>query len=78
MVKSLDQMASQGSTKLSAKAASMTSSYNAAKGRMKTGYGEMPFGPTRKSNYNSMVDAGIYRAPDPAKWSRNWTAKQRE
>lgn len=71
-------MVSKGQTKLTAKAASMASSYNAAKSRMKTGYGEMPFGPTRKSNYNSMVDAAIYRAPDPSKWARNYRAKMSE
>ena len=71
-------MASSGAAKLRRKAGAMASSYNAAKGRMKTGYGEMPFGPTRKSNYNAGVDAGTYRAPDAEKWSRNWSAKMGE
>lgn len=78
MAKGIDEMATQGSGKLSRKAASMTSSYNAAKSRMKTHYGATPFGPTRKNNYNSGVDAATYRAPDPSKWATNWKAKMAE
>ena len=78
MVRTLEQMASKGETKLRTKAASMAASWSAAKSRMKTGYGEMPFGSTRKSNYNAGVDAATYLAPDPAKWSRNWKAKMGE
>lgn len=75
MAKSIDEMASQGSGKLSRKAGSMASSYNAAKSRMKTHYGATPFGLTRKSNYNTGVDAATYHAPDPGKWATNWKAK---
>jgi len=78
MVRSLEEMASKGRSKLAAKAGTMASSYNAAKGRMKTGYGAMPFGPTRTSAYNTGVDRGEYRAPDPDKWARNWKAKMAE
>jgi len=78
MVRSLAEMASKGAAKLRAKTGSMAASYNAAKGRMKTGYGAMPFGPTRKSNYNAGIDAGTYRTPDVAKWERNWVAKMSE
>lgn len=78
MVRSLDEMASAGSAKLSRKAASMAASWAAAKGRMKSHYGNMPFGATRKSNYNSGVDAATYRAPDAAKWAENWKAKMAE
>jgi len=67
-------MASKGASKLTRKAATMTSNWSAAKSRMKTSYGELPFGPGTKSNYNSGVDAGTHRAPDPAKWQRNWVA----
>ena len=59
------------------KAASMSASWAAAKARMKTGYGAMPFGPTRKSNYSSGVDAASHRV-DTDKWARNWAAKMRE
>jgi len=77
MPRTLDQMVSVGQEKLTRKAPNMTSSWNAAKGRMKTGYGGMPFGPTRKSNYNSGVDAATHRS-DPAKWATNWKAKMGE
>ena len=74
----LDQMASKGQAKLSAKAASMAASWNAAKGRMTSGYAATPFGPTRKSNYSAGINAATYHAPDPAKWSTNWRAKMAE
>lgn len=77
-MKTLTEMAAQGSAKLSDRAATMASSYNAAKARMKTGYGETPFGATRKANYNTGIDRAVYHAPDPAKWSRNWSAKMSE
>ena len=59
------------------KAATMSTSWNAAKGRMKTGYGNTPFGPTRKANYNSGVDAATHRV-DTEKWARNFAAKMAE
>ena len=74
---SLEQMVAKGREKLSRKAASMTASYNAAKSRMKEGYGLTPFGPTRKANYNAGVDAASHRV-DVDKWARNWPAKMRE
>lgn len=77
-MRSLSEMASVGSEKLTRKAGSMASSWAAAKGRMKEGYNAAPFGPTRKSNYASGVDAATYRAPDPAKWAKNWQAKMSE
>jgi len=77
-MKSLDEMVSQGKGKLARKAGSMKASYEAARGRMKTGYAATPFGPTRKANYNSGVDGGTYRAPDAEKWARNWKAKMAE
>ena len=75
---SLAEMASKGQAKLGAKAASMASSWNAAKGRMASGYAACPFGPTRKSNYSAGLNAATYHAPDAAKWARNWTAKMSE
>lgn len=55
----------------------MSTSWNAAKSRMKTGYGMTPFGPTRKANYNAGIDAATHRV-DVEKWERNWTAKMAE
>lgn len=75
---SLQEMASKGQAKLSAKSASMASSWNAAKGRMAAGYAATPFGPTRKSNYSAGLNAATYHAPDASKWARNWTAKMSE
>jgi hypothetical protein len=76
-MRSLDEMVSAGKAKMDRKSGSMASSYNAAKGRMKTGFGATPFGPTRKSNYNTGVDAATYRT-DNDKWARNWRAKMAE
>jgi len=77
MPRSLDEMVSSGQAKMTRKAAQMTSSYNAAKPRMKTAYGTTPFGPTRKANYNAAIDAATHRV-DPAKWATNWRAKMAE
>ena len=78
MVRSLAEMAAKGARKLGAKAATMKGSYDAAKPRMKAGYAATPFGPRRKAAYNAGIDAGVYYAPDPSKWSRNWVAKMSE
>ena len=78
MVRSLEEMASTGAAKLARKAGSMASSYNAAKSRMQSNYAAMPFGSTRKSNYNTGVSAATYRAPDATKWATNWKAKMSE
>jgi len=75
---SLDQMAAKGQAKLSAKASTMAASWNAAKGRMAAGYGNTPFGPTRKAAYQAGISAATYHAPDPAKWATNWMGKMRE
>ena len=71
-------MAAKGQAKLTRKAAAMASSWAAAKARMKTGYSAVGFGPTRTAAYGSAIDAATYRAPDPAKWARNWSAKMAE
>lgn len=76
-MRSLEEMVSAGKAKMDRKAATMTTSWNAAKPRMKTGYGLTPFGPTRKANYSSGVDAATHRV-DTEKWARNWAAKMRE
>jgi len=75
---SMEEMASKGSGKLSRKAGSMATSYNAAKARMIQHYAAVGFGPTRQQNYSAGVNAATYHAPDPAKWSANWLAKMRE
>lgn len=72
------EMAAKGADKLRRKASTMASSYAAAKSRAKTNYSGVGFGPTRVANYGSGIDAATYRAPDPDKWSRNWSAKMAE
>ena len=74
MAKTLAEMASKGKRKLTAKAPTMASNWDAAKSRMKASYGALPFGPTTKSAYNAGVDAGVYHVPDISKWERNWLA----
>ncbi|MDP3063634.1 MAG: hypothetical protein Q8O40_10580 [Chloroflexota bacterium] len=77
MARSLSEMVTQGKGKLERKASSMTTSWNAAKSRMKTNYGKQPFGPTRKANYNTEVDAATHRS-DPTKWAEHYAAKMAE
>lgn len=77
MARTLDAMATSGAAKMRRKATSMSTSWNAAKARMKTGYGDQPFGPTRKANYNAGVEAGAHRV-DVDKWEKNWRAKMAE
>ena len=76
-MRSLEEMVSGGKAKMDRKAATMRASWDAARSRMKTGYGLTPFGPTRKANYGSGVDAATFRV-DTDKWARNWAAKMRE
>lgn len=77
-MKTLAEMAAQGSSKLRAKAASMEASWTAARPRMSAGYDATPFGPTRKSNYKAGIGNATYRAPDAEKWARNWAGKMAE
>lgn len=77
MAYSIEEMTAKGVAKLRAKAASITASWNAAKSRMIAGYEATPFGPTRKGNYRSGVQAATHRT-DADKWERNWPAKMRE
>lgn len=70
----LAEMVSKGKRKLTAKAETMKSKYNAKKSYMKDEYGKLPFGPITKAAYNAGVDAGVYRAPDPDKWGRGFEA----
>ena len=76
-MRSLEEMVSVGREKLTRKAANMTTSWNASKSRMKTGYSATPFGPTRKANFSSGVDAATHRS-DAEKWATNFAAKMRE
>ena len=71
---SIPEMVAKGKRKFAAKAGVMKDNYDAAKGRMKTSYGALPFGPRTKSAYNAGVDAGVYRVPDIDKWARNFEA----
>jgi len=84
MAVSLEALASKGERKYGAKISAMKTSYKAAESRAKTAYGKLPFGPTRKgnyekawafmpANYDAKVVPGLER-----KWSENWVAKMRE
>lgn len=72
------EMAAKGSAKLRRKSGAMASAYEAAKGRAITNFQAVGFGPTRTAAYSAGVQAATYVAPDPDKWSRNWTAKMQE
>jgi len=75
MARTLDEMVSKGRAKFAAKVPVMKANYEAAKGRMKTNYGALPFGPRTKAAYGAGVDAAVYTAPDADKWARNWRAR---
>lgn len=81
---SLEEMASKGERKYSAKVGAMDDHYGAAIPRAKRNYGELPFGPTVKGNYNAAMDSYAldnYRAaigPECAsRWKENWMEKMR-
>ena len=74
MALTIADMVAKGKRKLEAKAPTMKANYDDAKPRMKTSYGDLPFGPRTKEAYNRGVDAGVYRTPDIEKWGRNWPA----
>jgi len=74
MAVTIAEMVAKGKRKFTAKAPVMKANYDAAKGRMKTSYGALPFGPRTKAAYDAGVDAGIYRTPDIEKWARNFEA----
>ncbi|MEM1557425.1 MAG: hypothetical protein QXI11_00875 [Thermoproteota archaeon] len=73
----LDEMADKGYRKAKAKEPRISTSWEAAKERMKRGYDATPFGPTRKANYRAAIDAARHRQ-DWDKWKENWTSKMRE
>jgi len=73
----IPDMAAKGRAKLDRKAARMSTSWNAAKPRMKSGYAAVGFGPTRQANYSSGIDAATHKV-DAAKWERNWSLKMAE
>ena len=76
-MRTLEQMVAVGKAKLTDKEAAMKASWEAARARMKVGYGKTPFGPTRKSNYNTRIDTAVFRL-DTEKWATNWAAKMKE
>lgn len=69
---SISEMVEKGKRKLRTKAPVMKDNYDAAKSRMKSHFGDLPFGPRTKAAYNAGVDAGVYRTPDVEKWGDNW------
>ena len=76
MPATIEEMLAKGRRKLEAKRDIMSENWEAAKGRMKTAYGELPFGPRTKAAYNAGIDAGRHRV-DIEKWARNWPAAVR-
>jgi len=75
MALSLEEMVTKGKSKLTNKASTMKSNYDAAKSDMKKSYSELPFGPNIKAAYNAAIDAASYHTPDVEKWARNWRRK---
>jgi len=77
MPRTLEEMASKGYTKATAKDANIKRSWEAAKTRCISNYAAMPFGSTRKANHAAAVRAASHRT-DWDKWKTNWTAKMAE
>jgi len=77
MVRTLDEMATKGHTKATAKDANIKASWAAAKERCITNYAAMPFGATRKANHAAAVRVASHRT-DWDKWRTNWKAKMAE
>ena len=73
----LDEMATKGYEKLKEKATQMTRSWEATKDRMIASYKALPFGPTRKSNYEDRIRKARHRV-DPEKWREAWVIKMSE
>lgn len=71
-VGSLNAMASKGAYKLRAKKDLMASNWKGARGKMKSNYGALPFGPKTKASYRRGVDKAKYNPPNAKKWERNW------
>lgn len=74
---SLEEMATKGYTKATAKDTSIKASWAAAKDRCISNYAKLPFGPTRKANHAAVVRAATHRT-NWDKWKTNWLAKMRE
>jgi hypothetical protein len=82
----LEDLASKMSRNYARKLPRMPASYKAALERAKTHYGETPFGPTRKANYNAAMTADVAGANYEAKVKpglevktvSNWKAKMAE
>jgi len=77
MPRTLEEMASKGYTKATAKDGNIKASWAAAKARCVSNYAAMPFGATRKANHAAAVNAATHRT-DWDKWRTNWVAKMRE
>jgi len=71
----LAEMVEKGVKKMRRKIPTMKANYDAAKGRAKDHYGDLPFNSRIKSAYNAGIDDAEYRTPDPEKWADNWKAK---
>lgn len=77
MAYTIEDMATKGYTKATAKAPRISDSWEKAKDRMIAGYKATPFGSTRKANYEAAIRVAKHRQ-DWDKWKRNWTAKMKE
>lgn len=73
----LEEMAEKGYRKAKAKEVNISRAWEAAKERMVAGYRDLPFGPTRKANYEAAVRAAKH-AQDWDKWRKKWVEKMSE
>jgi len=74
--RTLEDMASKGYTKATAKDDYIKSAWEKAKERCISNYAKLPFGPTRKANHAKAVRAATHRT-DWEKWKTNWIEKMK-
>jgi len=75
--RTLEEMAAKGYAKATAKAEYISTAWEKAKERMIKHYKALPFGPTRKTNYERAIRAAKHRQ-DWDKWRDNWIEKMKE
>ncbi len=73
-VETIAAMASRGAAKMRAREPVMKANWEAARPTMISNFERLPFGPSIKQNYRTMLGRATYRV-DAAKWQRRWSER---